>query len=326
MRKPFLGMAAVLAAAILASNVCPAAAPAARPKTLNVLFIGNSFTGCHNLAQLVKAMAEAGDKDLSFDVTTVIYGGRRLVDHWRLGTANFVRLWELTATEEQATVKSLEEMVAKDPADKYAAAALRRHRDLSNTFQSKRKKWDIVVLQSYRDDLAGDKSLYVEYAPKYAELIKAQGARVVLYETTPTTQNARPLAAPPDPAPVMEKAKVIAALAERIGATVVPMSVVGLRCQKVRPDLPLRYVNDGHLNPAMGYLTACAFYAALFDRSPEGLPVDTVNENRVKNGQPELDPDGVPLKQTFSAKNRADLQRIAWEGVKEFQQMARSRP
>ena len=55
-------------------------------KTLNVLFIGNSFTAGHNLAQVVKAMAEAGDPDLSFDVTTVIYGGRRLVDHWRLGT------------------------------------------------------------------------------------------------------------------------------------------------------------------------------------------------------------------------------------------------
>ncbi len=37
-----------------------------------------------------------------------------------------------------------------------------------------------------------------QYAPKFAELIKAQGGRVVLYETTPTTQNAKPLSAPPD--------------------------------------------------------------------------------------------------------------------------------
>lgn len=293
-------------------------------KTLHVLFIGNSFTACHNLSQVVKKMAEEGDADLSFNVTTVLYGGRRLVDHWRLGTANFVRLWELTAEEEQATVKSLEEMIAKDPKDKYAAAALARHRDLSKNLEAQRKKWDIVVLQSYRDDLEGEKSLYVEYAPRYADLIKAQGGRAVLYETTPTTQNSAALDAPPDPAAVIEKAKVIAGLAKRLGATAVPMSMVALRCQKDRPDLTLRYVKDSHLNQTMGYLTACTLYAALFNRSPEGLTVDTVNDTALKNGKPAEDPDGGPLKRTFSARDRADLQRIAWEGLKEFQQLAAS--
>lgn len=327
MRKTLLSMAAMFVASTLVCSVSPAAEPsnqAARQKKLNVLFIGNSFTACHNLAQVVKAMAEAGDPSLCFDVTTVIYGGRRLVDHWRLGTPNFVRIAELTAAQEQATIKSLEEMVAKDPKDKYAVSALARHRGLSKSLESMRKKWDIVVLQSYRDDLAGDKSLYVEYAPKYAELIKAQGGRVVLYETTPTTQNSKPLTSPPDSAVVTAKAKVIASLAKRIDATVVPMSMVALRCQTVRPDLPLRYVSDGHLNQTMGYLTACTFYAALFNRSPEGLPVDTVNDNRTKDGKPAQDPDGGPLKRTFPAKDRADLQRIAWEGLKQFQQLAAS--
>ena len=173
MRTHLLSTARMLAAAILVSSASPAAEPsrpAAEQKTLNVLFIGNSFTASHNLAQVVKAMAEAGDPNLRFDVTTVLYGGRRLVDHWRLGTPNFVRISELTAGEEQATVKSLDEMVAKDPNDKYAVSALARHRDLSKSLESRRKKWDLVVLQSYRDDLEGDKSLYVEYAPKYAEL------------------------------------------------------------------------------------------------------------------------------------------------------------
>ena len=188
-----------------------------------------------------------------------------------------------------------------------------------------RKKWDIVVLQSYRDDVQGEKSLYVEYAPKYAELIKAQGARVVLYETTPLTQNAKPLTAPPDSAPVIEKAKVIAALAKRTNATVVPMSIVGLRCQTVRPDMPLRYVNDGHLNQNMGFLTACTFYAALFNRSPEGLPIDTVDDHfPPKDGKPAVDPDGKVFKRTFSGKDLADLQRIAWEGLKQFQELAAS--
>lgn len=324
MRKLILNAAATLAALFLVSNTTPgveSAAQAAKPKKVNVLFIGNSFTACHDLANVVKALAEAGDPNLSFDVTTVIYGGRRLVDHWRLGTPNFVKIGTLTAEEELATVKSLEEAVAKDPEDKYSAAALKRHRDLSKNLEKMRKKWDLVVLQSYRDDLGGDKSPYVEYAPKYAELIKAQGGRVVLYETTPTTQNSTPLTAPPDPTAVNEKAKVIAALAQRLDALVVPMSTVALRCQMVRPDLTLRYVKDGHLNPTMGYLTACTFYAALFNRSPEGLPIDTVNGRPTKDGKPALDPDGNPLKKTFSQKDRADLQRIAWEGLQQFRNL-----
>ena len=36
-------------------------------------------------------MAEEGKPRLTFEVTTVIYGGRKLVDHWRLETQNIVK-------------------------------------------------------------------------------------------------------------------------------------------------------------------------------------------------------------------------------------------
>ena len=118
-----------------------------------------------------------------------------------------------------------------------------------------------------------------------------------------------------------EKAKAIAALAKRIDAIVVPMSMVALRCQTVRPDLTLRYVKDSHLNQTMGYLTACTFYAALFNRSPEGLPIDTVNDYASQGRQAGPRPGRRPDQRTFSAKDRADLQRIAWEGLKQFQEL-----
>lgn len=299
------------------------AAGAAGDSSLNVLFIGNSFTARHNLSQVVKAMAEAGQPGRTFEVTTVIYGGRTLKDHWRLGTQNFVRLASLTPAEEEATIGSLRDAIAKDPKDKYAPQALARHQDLAKSLDQPKRKWDIVVLQSYRDDQPGDKSPYHEYAPKFAELIRAQGARVVLYETTPDTQNDKPLTAAPDPAPVLAKERAIAALAKRIGATVVPMSMVALHCQTVRPDLTLRFVNDAHLNQTMAYLTACTFYGALFDLSPEGLPVDTVTDIRwLDDKQRDKDRDGGPIARTFSAKDRADLQRIAWEGLKKFRALS----
>ncbi len=254
------------------------AADAAAGTSLNVLFIGNSFTARHNLSEVVKAMAEEGQPGLTFEVTTVIYGGRTLQDHWRLGTANFVRLATLTADEEQTTLASLREAV-KDPKDKYAPLALQRHEELVKTLGQPHRKWDIVVLQSYRDDLPNDPR-YVEYAPKFAELVKAQGGRVVLYETTPQTQNDKPLASPPDAAPVLAKERIIRAMAGRIGASVVPMAIVAQHCQTTRPDLTLRFVNDAHLNQIMAYFTACTFYGVLFDQRPEGLSVNTVMDIR----------------------------------------------
>lgn len=298
-------------------------------RTLNVLFIGNSYTARHNLAQVVKAMAEAGNPGLTVEVSTVIYGGRRLVDHWRLGTQNFVRLHALTEADQRATIASLEETLAKNPEDDHARSALGRHRRLLAELESQRTRWDVIVLQSYRDDLQGDASPYVEYAPKFAELAKAQGARVILYETTPNTQNAEPLTEAPDPVPIMEKARAIAALARRIDAAAAPMSLVGLRCQTERPDLTLRFVNDAHLNQTMAYLTACTIYAALFDRSPEGLSIDSITDIRYfKDTQRDKDRDGKPITRTFSAKDRADLQRIAWEGYMELRRLpaARSDP
>jgi hypothetical protein len=123
---------------------------------------------------------------------------------------------------------------------------------------------------------------------------------------------------------VTAKARTIAALARQLDAIVVPMSMVALRCQTVRPDLTLRWIKDGHGNQTMGYLTACTFYAALFNRSPEGLPIDTVNDYGPKGDKAHQDPDGGPMRRTLSAKDRADLQRIAWEGFKQFQQVTAS--
>jgi len=316
----------VIAILWLFTCLCPTIAWAAKEQSLNVLFVGNSYTARHDLPQLVKAMAEAGQPGLAFDVSTVIYGGRTLKDHWRLGTQNFVKLASLTAEEEQATIQSLRAAIKKDPKDRYAPGALKRHLELVKSLDKPRRKWDIVVLQSYRDDTMGEQSPYIEYAPKFAELIRAQGARVVLYETTPTTQNDKPLTTPPDAVPVLAKERAIAALARRIDATVVPMAVVALHCQTVRPDFTLRFLNDAHLNQTMAYLTACTFYGALFNRSPEGLPVDKVTDIRFFNDrEKDKDRDGAPITRVFSAKDRADLQRLAWEGLQKFKALAAAR-
>ena len=293
-------------------------------KSLNVLFIGNSYTGRHNLADVVRALAEEGRHGLSFNTSTVIYGGRTLADHWRLGTQNVVKLHSLTRAEQEATIASLEKTLLMNSDDGHARRALVRHRELLGELDAERPQWDVIVLQSYRDDLEGAASLYAEYAPKFARLAKAQGARVILYVTTPTTQNAEPLRSRPDAGPVMKKAREIAALANRIDAEVAPMSLAALRCQTQRPDLTLRFINDAHLNQTMAYLTACTLYAAIFDRSPDGLKLDSVTDIRFfdnDRANRNKDRDGNPITRRFDDKDRADLQRIAWESHVEFQKM-----
>jgi hypothetical protein len=314
-------------------------APAADVRELNVLFIGNSFTARHELSRVVKTLAEEGQPGLNFKVTTVIYGGRTLENHWELQTPNFIRQATVTPAEVQASIALLKEKLAgmveannggkRPPAGQNAKShfegALKNQERLAQSLSGPRPKWDVIVLQSYLDDLdAGGHSPYFEYAPKYAAMARAAGARVILYETTRNTQNAKPLMAAPDAAPVQAKARAIAALGARIGADVVPMSTVALQCQTVRPDLTLRFVNDFHPNQTMAYLTACTFYGVLFNQSSEGLAFGTVTDNRFDDLQKDKDRDGQPLTRIFSAKDRADMQRIAWEGLGQFRELAKS--
>lgn len=315
----------VFYALVLIGNWCAAQeSQPTRIESLNVLFIGNSYTARHNLADVVKALAEEGNPKLSFNPTTVIYGGRTLADHWAMSTQNVVSLHSLTEDRQKSTVASLESTLEKDPENRNVKSALTRHRELLNQLQSgylRRKKWDIVILQSYRDDLEGDNSRYAQYAPKFSDLAKAQGARVLLYETTPTTQNDKPLTAAPDAASIKKKSKEIAALANRLQASVAPMSSVAHQCQVERPDLTLRFINDAHLNQTLAYLTACTIYAAIFEKSPEGIAVDSVTDIRFLDNdrKSNKDRDGNPITKIFSAKERADLQRIAWESWSEFE-------
>ncbi len=183
------------------------------PESINALFIGNSYTFRHDLPELVKRMAEDGNLNLKFTFTAVTYGGKILKDHWRLRTQNFINQSTLTVEEQEATINYLEETISNDPQDNYAITALGKHKELLRAISAgERQKWDVVILQSSKYDYHGAKSFYIEYAPLFAEIIKAQGAMVVLYETASLTQNALPLVSPPDREAVLAKEKHIAEL------------------------------------------------------------------------------------------------------------------
>jgi hypothetical protein len=143
-----------------------------------------------------------------------------------------------------------------------------------------------------------------------------------LYNTGPAYQNAEPLSAPPDQTPALEETRAVGALGAELNALVVPIPLAIVKCQTARPDVTLRYINDGHPNLQCGYLTGCMFYSALFEKSPVGLAVDSVTDPKiVDRTKPDLGPDGDPRTIVFSDDMLGFLQNTSWESTQAFQHL-----
>ena len=308
------------------------AVSAAPKKTLHALFIGNSYTFRNDLPEIVKRLVEEGNPGIDFQYVKLIYGGQTLYTHWeKFRSQNFLMLPELAKADLEKQCAELEQLqreakgksgnAAKD-AGRYGAA-LRNHRKWIGLLGKPQPKWDYVVLQSYRDTGGGLESRYAQYAREFAPVVHKLGAMAVLYATSPKSQNAKPLDKAPDPAPALAETKFLASLAKETDALVVPVAYAINRCQTSRPDLTLRWTKDSHLNQQCSYLTACAFYAALFGKSPEGLTMNWVNDPRIKNRQkPDEDPDGGPRHIVLPDDVRAHLQKAAWEAVQGYERLA----
>lgn len=191
--------------------------------------------------------------------------------------------------------------------------------------ENPRTKWDCVVLQSWRDVIPDPNQGYAKYATLLAEIAKAQGTEVILYMTSPETQNQDPVSEPVNEDSSDRDTSVALALRRRLNPrAIVPVSLAIKNIQRGPhngsngTDLVFRYQNDGHPNQTCAFLTTNLFYAALTGKSPEGLDFDTVVENKVKNGK---DPDGGEPKVVFEGPEKAYLQRMAWDTVKEFEAM-----
>ena len=164
-------------------------------------------------------------------------------------------------------------MPKDDPIYSYTKGAVARHPQLLSSLNTPHEKWDIVVLQSYQDDLEGEKSLYMEYAPKFAALAKAQGAvsscmrRRLQHKTKShwTRRRIRPRygegagQSPSWPPNRRDRRAYVDGCAPQPDGPA--RSAAALR-QRRAPE------------PHHGLSHGLHFYAALFDRSPEGLAVE----------------------------------------------------
>lgn len=310
---------------------------------LKILFLGNSFTARHDIAGLVEKVLEEGDPNTDVQVHRVIYGGQNMFKH---STYYFSQSFIEQSTLSDETIRKrietmrsfLQSGIAPNPEEwsrhwsslgkknvpfadihKHINKAIKSHelmlRDRPKT------QWDYVVLQSWRDVSPEPNQAYERYATKLAEIAKAQGAEVILYMTSPETQNENPVTEPYNVA----SADRDTAVGLRMAATLRPKAVipVPLAIKNIQTgdqnqtgtELVFRYHNDSHPNQICAFLVTNLFYAAITGKSPEGLRFNSVTETKLKDGK---DPDGGNPTVYFDKKVAAYLQRTAYESVMEF--------
>ncbi|MFL5342511.1 MAG: SGNH/GDSL hydrolase family protein [Gemmataceae bacterium] len=147
--------------------------------------------------------------------------------------------------------------------------------------------WDFVVLQEQSLRPLTNRPLMFEFAAKLDAEIRMQNAKTLLYQTW-SRQDA------PDKQDELSRAYV--ELGKELKAGVVPVGAAWQAALKADPALKLHGPDKSHPSKAGTYLAACVFYAAIYDRSPEGLP-------------------GAPG--GLSDADAKKLQAVAWKTVRE---------
>ncbi|MEO2040763.1 MAG: hypothetical protein ABGW79_02805, partial [Pirellulales bacterium] len=311
-------------------------------KKLNVLFLGNSFTARHDVAGLVEKILEEGDPTTDVQVQRIIYGGQNMFKHSTYYfSQSFIEQSTLSNKQINERIAKMKEFIKSDtppnpeewqqhqaalgksyPFAKihsHIASAIKNHEALLR--DNPKTKWDYVVLQSWRDVSDQPNQAYERYATKLAEIAKAQGADVILYMTSPETQNKDPVTEPYNVASADRDTVVGRRMKKGLqpkAVIPVPLAIKNIQtgdADKPGTGLVFRYHNDGHPNQTCAFLVANLFYAAITGKSPEGLTFNSVTENKLKNGK---DPDGGEPTVVFDNKEKTYLQRMAYEAVLEF--------
>ncbi|MGD2174751.1 MAG: hypothetical protein PVJ27_05050, partial [Candidatus Brocadiaceae bacterium] len=121
-----------------------------------------------------------------------------------------------------------------------------------------RGAWDCVVLQEQSTRPIEDPGLMFRYARLLHREAQRVQARAVLFLTWARRDA---------PEAQRELTAAYRTIARELGATVAPVGIAWQTVLRKRRDLPLHEDDGSHPNHAGAYLTACVFYATLFDAS-----------------------------------------------------------
>jgi hypothetical protein len=151
-------------------------------------------------------------------------------------------------------------------------------------------RWDMVILQEQSTRPIDDPPLMFQYAAQLDGVISLTHAETGFFMTWARAY---------DPAMIEGLAAAYDSIGHTLGDLVAPVGRAWQLSLQRNPLLTLHESDDSHPNVYGTYLAACVFYAALFQRSPVGIPY--VNDPRITDGQ------------------RDFLQQIAWETVQIYE-------
>lgn len=245
-------------------------------------------------------------------------------EYWKNIDSSVLKPWEEYEATDTDAKPSRRKAYARKPTQwtgdrQTMKLAIKNHEMWISNRKNYPSVWDYVVLQTWQDVSANPETGYIKYASKFIEAAKQQNTKVILYITAPYSQNMAPVTEPIEKERALSEVRIAFNLAKKTGAIVVPVPLALYRLQKKGTSLTFRYTKDGHPNQCGAYLTACLFYAAVFNKSPEGLKFSQVVETKiVDRNKPNNDPDGNPLVRKFTDAERTLMQRTAWETIEAF--------
>lgn len=195
-------------------------------------------------------------------------------------------LLELVKAEDRGFTLSVDQITGE-------GASLQWHWQNVSTLQKIRsKRWDFVVLQERSGGPLEELRSFQRHARKLDEVIRKQGAKTIFYLTWANKSRSQ----------TQETiAYAYKQIAKKLGAGLAPVGLAWIKAQTLDSELNLHHKDGRHANPIGSYLTACVFYAVLFNASPEGLPAALFIKGRMRPTQDEA--------------QALFLQKVAWETV-----------
>jgi hypothetical protein len=130
----------------------------------------------------------------------------------------------------------------------------------------RRGSWDVIVLQAQSLEPIERQVNYFKFVRLFNSEIRRVGARTVLHLGWARKDLGDPLELQPRwTAATLE-------IAREIGAGVVPVGLAWTQSLSSFPELILYSPDGNHATLAGSYLAACAYFAALYQKSPVGKP------------------------------------------------------
>lgn len=139
------------------------------------------------------------------------------------------------------------------------------------------QSWDFVVLQEQSQTPLrhfGRDAFFYPYARRWNGTIRERGAIPLFYMTWKR---------PDTPGVQDDWTRSYVEITKELQAEVAPAGMAWEKAQARLPRLVMYADTGGHPTPAATYLVACVFYAAVYDKTPVGLPasVETKGGTRV---------------------------------------------